>query len=412
MTEPRLRLGSTEPRFDPFADGFFEDPSVQYAILRERNPVHVNDRGIVFCFAYDDVRTVLIETRSTSMERERALPSVAGTKAAAAPTFPLGLLNRDPPDHTRLRRLLARAFTSRGIERLMSSMDRHVDRLLDDLEQQYRTTGEPVDLVNGLAFPFPFRVISELLGMPDTDDGRVRALAHQVTGASDPIVTRDQLATAVSAYHELRDYIATEVVEWKRRHPGDDLFTLLLAAEDEHTLSRDELLDNISLLYVAGHETTTGLIGNGILNLLRHRAQLERLQHDPDLLQNAIEELNRYESSIQFAWRYVVSDLALRDVVLPPGTMAFVCCGSANRDPDHFGACAAQLDITRPDAKDVLSFGAGIHYCLGAPLARREAALVIGKLFGRFPTMEIAGAPVWGRRVTFRSLDQLPVMLG
>lgn len=411
MSELRLEGGSTEPRFDPFADGFFEDPSVQYAILRERNPVHANDRGIVFCFAYDDVRTVLIETRGTSMDRERALPSVAGTKAAAAPTFPLGLLNRDPPDHTRLRRLLARAFTSRGIERLMSSMDRHVERLLDDLEQQYRTTGEPVDLVDGLAFPFPFRVISELLGMPDADDGRVRALAHQVTGASDPIVTRDQLAAAVRAYHELRDYITT-VVPWKRRHPGDDLFTLLLAAEAEHTLSRDELLDNVSLLYVAGHETTTGLIGNGILNLLRHRAQLERLQHDPDLLPNAIEELNRYESSIQFAWRYVVSDVALRDIVLPAGTMAFVSCGSANRDPDHFGASAAQLDITRPDAKDVLSFGAGIHYCLGAPLARREAALVIGKLFARFPRMEIAGEPVWGRRVTFRSLDRLLVTPG
>jgi cytochrome P450 len=409
---PRAALEATAPRFDPLEPGFFDDPYPQYVRLRERNAIHANDRGVVFCFAYDDVRALLIDSGRTSMDRERAVPNVAGTRAEAAPTFPLGLINRDPSDHTRLRRLLARTFTARRIDRLMTSMQRHLDELLTALESRQRTTTAPVDLVSGLAFPFPFRVISELLGMPDRDDLQVRKWAHAVSGASDPTLSRERLAVAIEAYHELRAYAAHEVLPWKRRHPDNDLLTQLIAAESEGSLSTAELVDNATLLYVAGHETTSGQIGNGILNLLRHRAQLERILADPRLLPNAVDELTRYESSVQFAWRYVIDDLELRDVVLPRGTMAFVCCGSANRDPAHFGPSASTLDVERTDASDLLSFGAGIHYCLGAPLARRETAMVISRLFARFPDLDLAGPPRWGRRSTFRSLDELPVDLG
>ena len=400
------------PTFDPLADGYFDDPYPQYALLRARNPVHVNSRGVLFCFAYDDVRRVLIDPRSTSMERERSLPVGNRSRSRSAPpTFPLALINRDPPDHTRLRRLLSKSFTQRKIETLATSMDRHIDGLLADLDGQARDSGEPVDLVAGLAFPLPFRVISEMLGMPDGVDNQVRNWAHDISVASDPIVTSEQVATAVAAYQAINEYVATEVLPWKQKNKSDDLLSHLLSAEEEAKLSRAELLDNVALLYVAGHETTSGLIGNGVLNLLRHRDQMEQLRGRSDALPNAIEELNRYESSVQFAWRYVVDDLALRDFVIPPGTMAFVSCGSANRDRHHFGESADQLDVTRADAKDSLSFGAGMHFCLGAQLARREAALVIGKLVDRFPNMELADDPCWSRRMTFRSLDHLPVKL-
>jgi cytochrome P450 len=230
--------------------------------------------------------------------------------------------------------------------------------------------------------------------------------------ASDPIVSRTQVARSVAAYEQINAYVRTEVLPWKRAHPGDDLLTQLLAAEADGALAIEEFLDNVALLYVAGHETTTGLIGNGILNLLRHRSELERLQADLRLLPNAIDELNRFDSSVQFAWRYVVDDLNVGEVVLSAGDIAFVCCGSANRDPVRFGADADQLDIGRADAKDLLSYGAGLHFCVGAHLARQEAALVLGRLFERFPDIELAGDPTWGRSMTFRAVEHLPVVLG
>jgi cytochrome P450 len=186
----------------------------------------------------------------------------------------------------------------------------------------------------------------------------------------------------------------------------------LLHAEGEDGLTTEELLDNVGLLYVAGHETTTGLIGNAVLNLLRHREQLERLRAAPDLLPNAIDELNRFDSPVQFAWRYVTADLDVADATLTRGDMAFVCVGSANRDPSQFGASADRLDIDRANASDLVSFGAGLHYCLGANLARREAGLVVRRLFERFPALDLAGDPVRGRSITFRSLEHLPVSLG
>lgn len=400
------------PTFDPQVAGFFDDPYGHYAELRAENPIHPDRRGVVFFFRYDDVRKVLIDPRSTSMDRARSLPlRPDGTPQKAPPTFPLSILNRDPPDHTRLRKLLNKAFTQRNIEALVAWMDGQIDRLLDDVEKEQRDTGEAVDLVTTLAFPFPFRVISQMLGMPDWDDTQVRTWAHAIRSASDPVVSRQQLAASIEAYQAINAYVLDEVVPWKREHPGDDLLSHLIAAEVAGSLATDELLDNVALLYVAGHETTTGLIGNGILNLLRNRHQLERLQADPAILPNAIDELNRYDSSVQFAWRYVVEDLEVGDHTLRPGEMAFVSCGSANRDPLHFGADADQLDLTRADAKDLLSYGAGMHYCLGAHLARREAALVIGKLFQRFPDMALAGDPEWGRSMTFRSVEHLPVFL-
>jgi cytochrome P450 len=203
----------------------------------------------------------------------------------------------------------------------------------------------------------------------DRSAGGPRRPPGPVSGASDPFVTRERVETAVDAYRDLDAYVDAEVLPWKRRNRGVDLLSPLLAAEVEGQLSADELLDHVALLYVAGHETTSALVGNGILNLLRH------------------------------------------PVVLSRGTMAFVCVASANRDPARFGHTADRLDITRADVKDALSLGADIHFCIGAPLARRETSLVIDRLFRRFPSLELAEEPRWNRRVTFRSLDRLLVAL-
>ena len=169
-------------------------------------------------------------------------------------------------------------------------------------------------------------------------------------------------------------------------------------------MSWEEMLDNVALLYVAGHETTSGLIGNAVLNLLRHREQLELLRSQPSLMDNAVEELNRYEGSIQFAWRYVIEEMRVDGQVLEPGTMAFVCCGSANRDTEHFGADADELNIARSNANEGLSFGAGMHFCLGAHLARREVAMVISRLFERFPGLELAASVTWSHSLTFQEI--------
>jgi cytochrome P450 len=406
-------MGADVPTFDPQVDGFFDDPYAHYAELRAENPIHADHRGVVFFFRFDDVRKVLIDPRSTSMDRVRALPPRRdGTPREAPPTFPLSILNRDPPDHTRLRRLLNPSFTQRGVEELVAWMDGQVDKLLDDVEAEHQSTGQPVDLITGLAFSFPFRVISQLLGMPDWDDTQVRTWAHAIRSASDPVVSREQLAASIAAYEAINAYVLEEVIPWKREHPADDLLSRLIAAEGDGAIATDELLDNVALLYVAGHETTTGLIGNGILSLLRNRGELERLRSDPALLPNAIDELNRYDSSVQFAWRYVIDELPVGDFTLAAGSMAFVSCGSANRDPAHFGADADRLDLGRSDARDLMSYGAGMHFCLGAHLARREAALVIGKLLERFPDVALASDPSWGQSMTFRSVEHLPVVLG
>ena len=404
---------SQAPSFNPFADGYFDDPYTHYAPLREEEPVHQSPLGVLMCFAYDGVRQVLLDSR-TSMVVDNARASAIRTRSQdpAKRLIPLGLINTDPPHHTRLRRLMAKAFTPRMIDAQTAKIEAHVDSLLGELELQAKETGEPVDLIGGLAFPLPFTVISEMLGMPDGDRSQVRRWAEAVAAASDPIVTKETMVEALAAYRTMSEYISDEVLPWKRSRPGDDVLTALLAAEDDGArLSTAELIDQVTLLYIAGHETTVGLIGNGVLHLLRNRHELERLQAEPGLVGNAIDELNRYDSPIQFGWRIAMADLDVDGTVVPAGQMMLVCIGSANRDPDHFGADADLLDLTRPNAGENLSFGAGIHFCLGAALARREAELTIGELVRRFPGLALAGDAAWNRRIIFRSLESLPVEL-
>jgi cytochrome P450 len=398
--------------FNPLQEGYFDDPYAHYAELREHDPVHQSLAGLPICFAYDDIRQVLID--GTTSMNIATVKSINGDLPGAdnPPMFPKAVISIDAPDHTRIRRLMmSRSFTPRKVHAFSDWITAEVDQLLDNMERQWADAHEPLDLIANFAFPLPFKVISDIIGMPTHDHRQVRDWSQAISSGTDPASGPEKLAAAHAAYVALSEYVSHEVLPWKRANPTEDLLSGLLVASDDGELSEQELLDQVSLLYVAGHETTVSLIGNSILNLLRYRPQLELLQNTPDLLTNAIEELNRFDSAIQFNWRYTLSDLTVGGTVIPPGQMILLCLGSANRDSTHFGEDADELDLTRSNANEAMSFGAGAHFCLGNALARKEAAIAIGRFFERFPKAAFVGQPLWKSQITFRGLSRLDVAL-
>jgi cytochrome P450 len=325
------------------------------------------------------------------------------------PDRSVAILNIDPPDHTRIRRLVSKAFTPRAVERIRARAGELVDEILDDLAGR----GEPVDLVAELAFPLPFTVINEMLGMPGGADAlHLRELSHTITQALDPILIMQNGPAIVAAATEMRDVIG-EAIAWKRTRTDDDLMMAMIRAEDEgDTLSDQELLENVMLLFLAGHETTVNLIGNGTNALLDHPDERARLAADPELTANAIEELLRWDSPVQFSRRIMLEPVELHGNVFEPGDLVMTCLGAANRDPEKFGPTADRLDLARPDAREHVSFGSGVHHCLGAALARLEGQEAIGRLVRRFPNLERAGAPTHNTRIVLRGYDALPITLG
>jgi cytochrome P450 len=404
QAESEAQLG-----LNPFAPGYFEDPYGQYRELRERAPVHHNPLGPWTITRYEDCSRLLrdprmsvmpvnadVSPRTEMLERFGYERSERGTR---------GILNLDPPDHTRIRRLAQQAFTPRRVEMLVARIDALVDAMLDEVEP-----AGGMDVIADLAFPLPFAVISEMLGMPETDRAEMRRWSHLLVKALEPIVMPEEFPAILEAGDHLNEHVIA-AIEWKRREPGDDLLSALIAAEEEgDRLSPAELRDQVVLLYLAGHETTVNLIGNGTLALLRHPDQHAALRDDPDLIGNAVEELLRYDSPVQFSRRITLADVELGGQVIPERSFVFTCLGAANRDPEHFGPDADDLDLRRRDAPHHISFGGGIHHCLGAVLARTEARAAIGTLARRFPALCLAGdEPAWNGRVVLRGLDEVPV---
>jgi len=323
------------------------------------------------------------------------------------------MLLLDPPDHTRIRRLVASAFTVRSVDRLRPRVEALADELLDDIAASAATSGgAPVDLMSAFAFPLPFQVITELLGMPEGDRDQLRALSHTITQSLEPMLDEATLRATLAASDEMHRHVL-DAIEWKRRNPADDLLSAMIAAEEDgERLTTAELSDQVVLLYLAGHETTVNLIGNGTLALLRHRDQLERLVADPGLDANAVDELLRWDSPVQLSRRIVLEELEVAGEPVRPGDIVMTLLGAANRDPDHWGPTAGRLDLGRSGAGAHLSFGSGIHHCLGAALARLEGAVAIGALVRRFPAMELAtDEPAWNGRIILRGLDTLEVAL-
>jgi cytochrome P450 len=402
---------------NPFEPGFFDDPYSQYRLVREQDPVHLSPIGAFALFRYDDVHHVLLDPGLSVEDRHlKAAPSTADPDIEAMRAERNendrgnhSMLNLDPPDHHRLRRLVSKVFTPRTIEELRPRVQQLVDEHLDDAV----AAGTDVDLIAALAFPLPFIVISELLGIPE---GRDRSQRREWSGAIvktfDPILTRDDILASFDAIDAIIAYV-NEVIVWKRAHPSDDLFTALVAAEDEgDRLSEIELIEQVMLLYVAGHETTVNLIGNGTLALLRHRDQLELLATDTSVDAMFVDELLRYDSPVQMSRRVTLAPYAIGDKTIEAGSLLMTALGSANRDPDKWGPTADDLDLRRADARDHMSFGGGFHSCLGAHLARLEGQVAITTLVRRFPGVDLAtDTPEWNGRIVLRGLAQLPVTL-
>jgi cytochrome P450 len=401
--------------FNPLDPDYLVDPYPQLEQLRERDPVHQSPLGILMLFRYEDVFRVLRDpTMSVSdanitsdliTVREQMLePILAEYGEEDRARGDRTILNLDPPDHTRIRKLVSQAFTVRRIEQLRDRVQAMVDEALDGAAGEGR-----FDVVDALAFPLPFQVISELLGMPEGRTDEIRGWSHALTKTLDPIVAEEDIRAALEAGRSMRTYL-DEVVAWKRANPADDLLTgLLEAEEDGERLSTDELLDQIVLLFIAGHETTVNLIGNGTLALLRNRDQLERWRDDPSLDATAVDELLRYDAPVQLSRRIAMVDYEIGGVTVPPGTVIMTSLASANRDPEKWGPTADQVDVGREIASQHVGFGSGIHFCLGAALARLEGQVAMGSLIRRFRDLELAGDPVPNGRITLRGLDHLPV---
>lgn len=406
--------GYLPPMLNPFEPGFFDNPYAQYKLVREQDPVHLSPLGVWAVFRYQDVHRLLRDP-SLSVEERHATQLDFAVDADIQQMFEErnaggshAMLNLDPPDHHRLRRLVSKVFTPRMIEEMHPHVQQLVDACLDEVAA--RGTGE-MDLIADLAFPLPFVVISEMLGIPEGRDRfQLREWSGAIVKTFDPILTREEHLEAFAAIDNVKAYI-DETIEWKRTHPDTDLLSALIAAEDDgDRLSPDELIDQVILLYVAGHETTVNLIGNGTLGLLRHRDQLEALQRDPGLDGNMPDELLRYDSPVQISRRITLEPLQIEDTVIEPGSMIMTCLGSANRDPAKWGDDADQIDLRRADARDHMSFGGGVHSCLGAHLARLEARVAIGTLVRRFPNIELAiDEPEWNGRIVLRGLSRLPL---
>jgi cytochrome P450 len=399
------------PLFDPFAPGFTDNPYPQYAAMRAAAPVHQHPFGFWLLTCYKDVSWLLRASLSVEDRNITAGPllqlreQMYGEQAARRRG--VSMLDRDPPDHTRLRRLVSKAFTPRAVQALQPRICDLVDGMLDMAEREGR-----VDLVDALAFPLPFAVIAEMLGTPPADHERIRQLTGTLVRSLEPVAD-PALASAIAAADGELTVIAADMIAWKRAHPADDLLTALINAEDDgDVLDDEELIAQTLLLYIAGHETTVNLIAGGILALLRHPAQLALLREDPALIGNAVEELLRYDSPVQASRRITTEPVSISGIAIPAGAFVMASLGSANRDEGFWGPDAAELRLDRANARQHVSFGAGPHHCLGASLARFEASIALARLTARFPGLALDGPVTWNGRINLRGPAHLLVSLG
>ncbi|MFI6480511.1 cytochrome P450 [Nonomuraea sp. NPDC050663] len=400
-------MSVVELLFNPLEPGFADDPYPAYERMRELDPVHEHPFGFWLLTRHGDVSEIL----RASLSVDDSLVSGGLVRDQQEQMDQLGsrvlrlsMLDRDPPDHTRLRSLVAKVFTPRKVAALEPEVTALVDAALDEIAQ-----GGRVDLVETLAFPLPFAVISQMLGMPPTDHARIRELSGLLVRSLEIVADDETLSAIAKAGAELAA-LTRELIDWKRDHPADDLLTALIAAEnDGDRLTDEELVAQVVLLYVAGHETTVNLIGNGVVALLRNPAQLALLRSDPSLAGNAIEEFLRYDSPVQQTRRITREPYAAGGREIPAGAFVIASLASANRDERVFGPDADRLRIDRPEARSQLSFGAGPHHCLGAALARLEGRVAIGRLVERFPALALDGEVTWNGRINLRGPDRLPV---
>ena len=393
-----------------------DNPFPLFAQVRELGAVHevtlADGHQAWLVVRYDAVRAALNDPRlSKDMHAALATGADLVAEGLPGPAFARHMLSVDPPDHTRLRRLVSGTFSPRRVEALRPRVQVIVDDLLDQIAAQGPESR--VDLVAAYAFPLPFTVICELLGVPEPERD---ALGRGLAGMLVPTSTPAQYARAKEASDGVVAMLG-ELVRTKQQQPGDDLVTGLINARDgEERLDNQELLSTIFQLIVAGHDTTTSLIGNGVVALLRNPNQLAQLRNDSASIAAAVEELLRYDAPVPHAtFRYAIEPVTIGDVTIPAGAQVVIGLAAANRDPDRY-ANPELLDMDRAESRH-LAFGHGIHHCLGAVLARMEGQLAIASLLARFPEFRLA-VPVeelhWdhGDGLVLRGLAELPVIPG
>lgn len=392
------------------------DPHTRYRALRDLAPLHRSALGPLWvCTRYEDCRTVLRDNRFGKWIPDPDAPEAdiesplftTRRRPQAGEDEAHTLLMMNPPDHTRLRGLVSRGFTPKRVEALRPAVEAMTDEILDRM-----AVAGSLEVLDVLGFPLPVRVIGELVGVPEADRDRFRPLVRAAATALEPGTSDEEADAAVEAFGELREYFA-QLIALRRSDPRDDLASVLIAArDDDHEgdgarLSEQEMISTLILVFAAGFETTTNLIGNGLYALLRHPDEMTRVRDDPGLVPAAVEEILRWESPVQVDARRANEPADVAGEAIPEGDWLITLLGAANRDPAVFDDPEAFRVITRD--MPALSFASGIHYCLGASLARLEGQVVFGRLLQRFDTIELTETPTWRNSLILRGLDRLHV---
>lgn len=398
--------------FDPLDPAFIASPYGTYQELRDEAPVMWSELLCGWLITrFDDVSAVLREPTMSS-DIDKATPTaitemeIEGLEDhdKASQT----IVHLDDPDHARVRKLMAEPFRVREVSKLAPLIDLRVGDAIDRLHHERGDDITELDLIADLAYPLPVEVFSEWLGMPEESNPQFRVWTSWVARSRDPMSPeeRDELYEALGSMYLYLE----ERAEEKRRKPTDDLLSYLVHVEDgDERMTHEELMSQLVTLYMAGHEPTAGLVGNGVLALLGQPDQLARLRSEPDLMRNAVSELLRFDGPNQFVRRITTRPMVVGDVDIPAGAVLFPGLASANRDPRHWGPTADRVVVDRNDANQHLQFGSGMHACLGSHLARLQAEHFLAAILARLDDLELAGEPVWSTRMFIRGLTSLPV---
>jgi cytochrome P450 len=399
----------SEVSFNPFDPEFRKNPYPFYEKLRELEPVHVTPLGFIVLTRYDDVvNTLRNNDFSRDIELNANLPETPTRKFKRENERSKSMLNLDPPDHTRLRRLVSKSFTPSAIEKLRARIQQLVDESLANAKE----TGK-LELVEELAFPVPFQVISDLLAMPTDRGEELREWSQIITATLEPTTGVEDLEKGQIAINKMRPYLE-EIISHRRKNMGDDMLSSLISVEEQgEKLNNEELMSFVILLYIAGHETTVNLIGNSMHALLTHPEQLA-VMRETGCTPNMVDELLRFNGPVQHTIRTPLVDSVIRvgqnDVKISKGSLVLASLGAGNHDPSVF-ANPHDLDFSRNNSNKHLAFAAGVHYCLGAALAKLETEIAVGTLVKTFKNIEVASQPEWRDRLTIRGVSKYELIV-
>jgi cytochrome P450 len=390
--------------FNPFDPEFRKNPHPFYDRLRTEEPVHRTPLGFVVLTRYEDVvNTLRNNDFSRDIEVNANLPESPTRKFRRENERSKSMLNLDPPDHTRLRRLVSKSFTPSAIEKLRP----RIQQLVDDALANAKRTGH-LELVEELAFPVPFQVISDLLAMPTERGEELREWSQIITATLEPTTGVEELEKGQEAIAKMRPYLE-EIIQHRRRNMGDDMLSSLIAVEEQgEKLNNDELMSFVILLYIAGHETTVNLIGNSVHALLTHPEQLDVMRRE-SCTPNMVDELLRFNGPVQHTIRTPLVDISIpvngQEMLIKKGSLVLASLGAGNHDPSIFNN-PHQLDFSRSNSNRHLAFAAGVHYCLGASLAKLETEVAVGTLVKTFKSIEFDSQPEWRDRLTIRGVSR------